>query len=152
MLALPSMCRARLLGRVCAKMPVVGIHSSPPSPILVPPDPHHTTPHHHTTTLRSMGQLNKKFPLEFKAYEACLDMNDFRAGDCRATEVVCLLSTALSTPLLNSLDGALCTALSIRSPHAIFMHPLYHPVVPALTSHHHTAPAPSPLFHSPPSS
>jgi hypothetical protein len=34
-----------------------------------------------------MGQLNKKFPQELKAYEACLDTNDFRAGDCRATEV-----------------------------------------------------------------
>jgi hypothetical protein len=33
-----------------------------------------------------VGKVSRKFPTEFAAFESCLDKNDYRMGDCRATE------------------------------------------------------------------
>jgi hypothetical protein len=33
-----------------------------------------------------MAILNEKYPLEYSAFQKCLDTNDFRFKECRSTE------------------------------------------------------------------
>ena len=40
----------------------------------------------HLNCFHRVGDLNKTYPVEFVAFQKCLDYNDYRFADCRNAE------------------------------------------------------------------